>query len=123
MRIIPLLGAVIILAASCVTMGEAGRLTLSGTGTVTAVPDRAGFDLTFRETGTTSAEARDKVNSLTGRALSVLASSGVKSEDIRTTGINYYEKKRWDEGVEIFLDRKPSSLLTFPLTLMKMRAI
>ncbi len=107
----------LLMAASCVTTGGQGKISLTGTGTVAAVPDRAGFDLNFRESGDTTAEARDRVNVLVDRSLAVISGEGIAPENIRTTGISYYQKTRWDDGKEVFLGQEAVQTLSITVDL------
>jgi uncharacterized protein len=102
---------------SCLSDGEAGRISLSGEGTVSAVPDRASFELTFRETGETTRDAGEAVNRLAGRALAVLDSYSIPPENIRTTGIGYYRKTAWDDGQEIILGQEGVQTIRVSLVL------
>jgi len=106
MKYIPLILISLVTFFSCLSDGEAGRVSLSGEGTVSAVPDRASFDLTFRETGETTRKAGEAVNRLSNRALAVLESYDIPPENIRTTGISYYRKTAWTDGQEVFLGQE-----------------
>ncbi|MDC7223375.1 MAG: SIMPL domain-containing protein [Spirochaetales bacterium] len=108
--------AAVLWSASCVS--ESGpQITLTGRGVVRALPDQAAFNLTFREVGETTAQARELVNRKASRALSLLHEAGVDGENLRTTGVSYTRKTRWVDGEEIFLGQEAVQSLhvTVPL--------
>lgn len=68
----------------------AGRLTMSGVGQVSAVPDELGFTLRVGQTRTDLRTALRDTNTTMARVLAALAGHGVAKKDVQTTGLAMY---------------------------------
>jgi uncharacterized protein len=102
---------------SCFTDPVTGQINLTGTGIVTAQPDRASFDITFSEIGDTTSQARESMNLKANQALSLLLEKNVSHENIRTTGINYSPRTEWHEGERILLGQEAEQTFHISLNL------
>lgn len=67
---------------------EARRLTMTGTGTASAVPDQLSFGLRVVETRPDLDAALDAASATTGRVLAALREYGVAGTDVQTTGLS-----------------------------------
>jgi uncharacterized protein YggE len=66
----------------------AGGITVSGTGTVTSMPDEAEFSLGVQTNGSTAREALAKNSEEMHRVIAALGSAGVERRDIKTQDVS-----------------------------------
>jgi uncharacterized protein YggE len=67
---------------------SAGGITVSGTGTVTSVPNQAEFSLGVQTNGSTAREALAKNSQEMHRVIAALSSAGVEKRDIKTQDVS-----------------------------------
>ena len=74
-------------------------ITVSGSGEVFAVPDRAEFSLTVREEAEAVSDAQETAAKKINDIKEYLEGVGVEEKDIKTTSYNVYPKYEWQEIV------------------------
>lgn len=72
-------------------------ISVSGTGEVFAVPDRATFSVTVREEAETVGDAQDKATEKTNAIIAYLESADVEEKDIKTVSYNVNPKYEWQQ--------------------------
>jgi uncharacterized protein YggE len=75
-------------AAPADATAHAGRLTMTGSGKATAVPDQLTFSLGVGVTRTDLDTALSDANKITGRVLDAIGRYGVERGDVQTTGLS-----------------------------------
>ncbi|MCC6934101.1 MAG: SIMPL domain-containing protein [Candidatus Yanofskybacteria bacterium] len=73
-------------------------ITVSGTGTVRAVPDIAVADLAISVEGSTAASAQTEANRRSKMAIDYLKKAGIDEKDIKTSGYNIYPQYDYADG-------------------------
>ena len=87
-------------AGSSPTAESAAEITVSATGTVRLVPDKAAvtFGVTTRET--TAEAAQSKNSEAVSRVVALLTERGVEEKSIRTANYSMYPQYDWSDGGE-----------------------
>jgi uncharacterized protein len=68
--------------------GAGGRITVTGTGTVTGTPDQLVLSMGVQTSASSVSTALSEANQAAGRVISALRSDGVSKADIQTSGLS-----------------------------------
>src|SRR5579859_6723543 len=71
-------------------------ITVTGNGTVNAVPDKASFDFGVQVNASTASEATDKANQQANAIIDALKSAGVSESDIQTSSVSLWPQTSSD---------------------------
>ncbi len=74
-------------------------ITISGTGTVSAVPDIAVATIAISVEGSTAKIAQNDANKKSAAVVDYLKKAGVKEADIKTSGYNIYPQYDYNRGI------------------------
>jgi uncharacterized protein YggE len=77
---------------------QSDLFTAEGTGEVMASPNNATFTVGVTQNATTSEQATNLMNETTNEIIAQLRSTGIKNEDIKTTGYNVYPNQDFTNG-------------------------
>lgn len=72
-------------------------IVVTGTGKITAAPDKATLQIAVENEGTTSAEALDTNSKDTQKILDRLKAEGISEDQIETTGVVVYPNRYYDQ--------------------------
>ncbi len=102
-RSTPIVRLVTLLAAALLslpTMAEEDhrRLTVSGSATVNAAPDRAMITMGIQDRNPSMSAARDKVAKVAGNFLALCKKLGIEDKHIQTTGLSINPEYRWEQN-------------------------
>jgi uncharacterized protein YggE len=86
----------------------ASGITVTGTGFVTTVPDRAAFSFGVQSRGKTAAAALDANSTELARVIAALKAAGVAAEDIQTAQVSLYPRTTTDGQTVIGYDASNS---------------
>ena len=75
-------------AEAATTQQPPGRITVTGTGTVTGTPNQLVADLGVQVTGGSVSSALDQANQVTSQVTAALGAQGVPAADIQTSGLS-----------------------------------
>ncbi|MBR6347510.1 MAG: SIMPL domain-containing protein [Spirochaetales bacterium] len=98
---------VLLLAASCTTMGAASTqsnstmVSVSGTGIVYLKADMVTFSINVNELAPTTAEAQQAANKKMTMIFDILKKHNIADDDISTTALNFNSEYYWDNGRQI----------------------
>ncbi|MBU1118411.1 SIMPL domain-containing protein [Patescibacteria group bacterium] len=79
-------------------------ITVSGTGTVEAVPDIASFTVTVNSEASTLEAARDDATNRMNRVISMLKDEGIDDEDLVTSSYDVKPKYKYDDSYNREID-------------------
>lgn len=83
---------------SCATMDrEKGSITVSGRGTVLAVPDTAQLNITVSERAASTKEAQNLTNQKIALVLQALKEAGIGDKNLQTSAINFSNDYVWNQ--------------------------
>jgi uncharacterized protein YggE len=74
-------------------------ITVSGTADVSAAPDIATFSFSVIGDGATAADAQNKADPITKKALAYLKAQGIADKDIQTSDYNVAPKYEYQQGI------------------------
>ncbi len=99
-KIVIFLCAVLILCSSCDKNSK--FISVTGTGSVTFVPDLVKFSLTVRQTDPILANSVSKTKNEIVRILNICSKYGVKDEDIKSSWISTNQEFHWQTDKKVF---------------------
>ena len=116
---VTVLAALLLITAlvSCSTNTAATerRVTVSGTGTVTLVPDMVTFSVNVSETAKTTSLAQQAANAKMAAILTILRNYNIADEDIVTSGLSFSSDYRWTDSQEVKVGERVSQTLSVRL--------
>ncbi len=80
-----------------------GKISVTGSATATATPDRSRIDLSVSVLADTAAEAIAQANAAANRVVTAVRSVGVAAADLQTTGISLNAEYDWRESGRVLL--------------------
>jgi uncharacterized protein YggE len=83
-----------------------GTIAVSGSGTVTASPDRAYIHLYFKHLAATTEQARHVVSTSVRSALQILAAEQVIDTNIKTVSLSYGIENYYKEGALVYAGQR-----------------
>jgi len=84
-------------AAENLNVDEHHLISVTGTGTIQAIPDIAYVSFGIQAEHENAGIAMEKMSSLANAIISALKERGIKEEDIKTTGLSLVPVYRWDK--------------------------
>ena len=99
-KIVIFLCAVLILCSSCDKNSK--FISVTGTGSVTFVPNLVKFSLTVRQTDPVLANSVSKTKNEVVKILDICAKFGVKEEDIKSSWISTNQEFHWQTDKKVF---------------------
>ncbi|MBP5739617.1 MAG: SIMPL domain-containing protein, partial [Spirochaetia bacterium] len=99
-KIVIFLCAVLILCSSCDKNSK--FLSVTGTGSVTFVPNLVKFSLTVRQTDPVLANSVSKTKNEVVKILDLCTKYGVKDEDIKSSWISTNQEYHWQTDKKVF---------------------
>ena len=99
-KIVIFLCAVLILCSSCDKNSK--FISVTGTGSVTFVPDLVKFSLTVRQTDPILANSVSKTKNEIVKILNICSKYGVKDEDIKSSWISTNQEFHWQTDKKVF---------------------
>ena len=99
-KIVIFICVVLILCSSCDKYSK--FISISGTGSVTFVPNLVKFSLTVRQTDPVLANSVSKTKNEVVKILDICAKYGVKEEDIKSSWISTNQEYHWQSDKKVF---------------------
>ena len=99
-KIVIFLCAVLILCSSCDKNSK--FISVTGTGSITFVPNLVKFSLTVRQTDPVLANSVSKTKNEVVKILDICAKFGVKEEDIKSSWISTNQEFHWQTDKKVF---------------------
>lgn len=87
--------------AGCVQNGtrqESSTVTVSGTGTVSVVPDMVRMTVSMSKVERTTRSAQESVGKMAAQVLAILKDAGVEEKDIATASLRFNPEYEWHGG-------------------------
>jgi len=94
--------AVILAAGQFVGDETKSVVSVSGTATVSVMPDKADIFVKIETLEPTAADAQQKNAAITNTVIAALEEAGVKEDDIETSSYRLYPKQKWDKDRETY---------------------
>src|ERR1700680_4755568 len=106
LRYVLLISGVLLVAAAIAGVAQPGKggaantstttITVTGNGTVNAIPDKASFDFGVQVNAATASEALNKDNDQANAIIAALKNAGISDSDIQTTSVSLWPQTSSD---------------------------
>jgi uncharacterized protein YggE len=94
--------AIILAAAQFVGEGTKSVISVSGTASVSVMPNKADIFVKIVSLEDNAADAQSVNAEISNRVIAALEKEGVKDEDIETSSFRLYPKQKWNEDEETY---------------------
>jgi len=111
-KMICVLIAALMLTGACALAQDGSRITVQGSGSVSAAPDMVSVTVNASVTAGTMLDAQTKVSAIAQKATTMLLELGVREEDLVTTDYGYNPQYSYESDVRRLIGYQASHTLT-----------
>lgn len=110
-KMICILTAMLLLTGACALAQDVARITVQGSGSVSAVPDMVSVTVNASVTAGTILDAQTKVSAIVEKATTMLLELGVREEDLVTSDYSYNPQYSYESDIRRLIGYQASHTL------------
>ena len=110
-KMICILTAMLLLTGACALAQDGARITVQGSGSVSAVPDMVSVTVNASVTAGTILDAQTKVSAIVEKATTMLLELGVREEDLVTSDYSYNPQYSYESDIRRLIGYQASHTL------------
>lgn len=110
-KMICILMAMLLLTGACALAQDGARITVQGSGSVSAVPDMVSVTVNASVTAGTILDAQTKVSAIVEKATTMLLELGVREEDLVTSDYSYNPQYSYESDIRRLIGYQASHTL------------